>query len=91
LVGMLPLRSADHASYLHNEVPGLHVPDEVRRRIGQARVPRDEGLTIARELLAALPQIAGGAHIVPPYRKRQEAVAALAALEISAVAARRGH
>lgn len=87
LVGMLPLRSADHASYLHNEVPGLHVPEDVRRRIREARAPRDEGLAMARELLAALPQVAGGAHIVPPYRKREEAVAALAALEISAVVA----
>ncbi len=32
LVGLLPLHSARHAEFLHNEVPGITVPDRVRAR-----------------------------------------------------------
>ena len=30
LLGMLPLVSARHAEFLHNEVPGITIPDEAR-------------------------------------------------------------
>ncbi len=36
LVGILPLVSARHASFLHNEVPGISIPEETRRQMEQA-------------------------------------------------------
>jgi homocysteine S-methyltransferase len=37
LAGILPLSSARHASFLHNEVPGVDIPDAVRERMDRAR------------------------------------------------------
>ena len=36
VVGLLPLHSSRHAEFLHNEVPGITVPDEVRARMREA-------------------------------------------------------
>ena len=36
LAGTLPLYSVRHAHFLHNEVPGIHIPDAVLKRIQQA-------------------------------------------------------
>jgi 5,10-methylenetetrahydrofolate reductase len=62
LVGLLPLRSYANAEYLHNEVPGMHVPEAIRERLHGAADERREGIAIARDLLAqfsATPGIAG--------------------------------
>ena len=36
ILGMIPLHSSKHAEYLHNEVPGITIPDEVRARLREA-------------------------------------------------------
>lgn len=54
LVGLLPLRSYANAEYLHNEVPGMRVPETIRERIRKASNEGSEGIAIARELLAEL-------------------------------------
>src|SRR5207247_1914062 len=36
VVGLLPLHSSRHAEFLHNEVPGITVPDQVRARMRDA-------------------------------------------------------
>src|SRR5581483_6157394 len=36
VVGVLPLHSFRHAEFLHNEVPGITIPDHVRARLRQA-------------------------------------------------------
>ena len=33
LVGVLPLYGTRHAAFLHNEVPGISIPDEIQRRL----------------------------------------------------------
>src|SRR5215470_5607395 len=33
LVGILPLHSARHAEFLHNEVPGITIPEDIRCRL----------------------------------------------------------
>jgi len=82
LVGVLPLRSSDHADYLHNEIPGISVPESVRERLQDSGDPAREGLAMARELLHALPELVAGAHVVPPYRMRDRAFDALAAMRL---------
>jgi len=85
IVGLLPLRSAAHAEYLHNEVPGMGIPDAMRASMAAAADPGDTGHALARELLRSLPSRAAGAHIVPPYRKRDRVVEVLDALDLAAV------
>ncbi len=68
LVGILPLASARHAEFLHNEVPGVLLTDAVRDRMRLAGDRgRQEGVKIAQELLMELEDIAAGVYLMPPF------------------------
>jgi homocysteine S-methyltransferase len=69
LVGLLPLASYRNAEFLHNEVPGMRVPEAIRERMrkaGTGEAARREGVAIAREILAAVKDRVAGAYIMPP-------------------------
>src|SRR5712691_421416 len=54
ILGCIPLHSSRHAEYLHNEVPAITIPDEVRARMRAAEEHgHQEGLKLAEELLVA--------------------------------------
>lgn len=68
-IGIMPLASGRNAEYLHNEVPGIQLSDEVRRRMSGLEGPagRAEGVAIAKELLdAALPHF-NGIYLITPF------------------------
>ena len=71
LAGILPLRSSRHAEFLHNEVPGIIIPDEVRKRL--RNIPKDdapeEGISIAQELIQRIRGVVEGAYLMPPFAK----------------------
>jgi homocysteine S-methyltransferase len=68
LMGVLPLASARHAEFLHNEVPGVTLTDAVLDRMRLAGDEgRREGIKIAQELLLELRDIAAGAYLMPPF------------------------
>jgi methionine synthase / methylenetetrahydrofolate reductase(NADPH) len=69
LMGLLPLVTRRHAEFLHNEVPGIDIPDEVRKRIGSATDERAEGIAIALELAQASEGRAVGLYLIPPFRR----------------------
>jgi homocysteine S-methyltransferase len=74
LVGVWPVRSHALALRLHNEVPGIVVPRPVLDRLEAAGSSAAmEGAAVARELLAAVRDLAAGAYLVPPF-KEPEAV-----------------
>jgi homocysteine S-methyltransferase len=81
LVGVLLLRNYRNAEFLHNEVPGMHVPEPVRERMRQANDERSEGIAIARDLLIELGRTPGvaGAYIIPQDRYDAAAEVMLAA------------
>jgi methionine synthase I (cobalamin-dependent)/5,10-methylenetetrahydrofolate reductase len=68
LAGIMPLYGARHAAFLHNEVPGMSIPEKVRARIERAgeKAP-EEGVRIAVELLKDLRGIVQGAYLTPPF------------------------
>jgi homocysteine S-methyltransferase len=70
LAGILPLVSVRHASFLHNEVPGIFIPDETRQRIEEAgeEGPR-VGVTVAVELIQQIKSWASGVYIMPQFHK----------------------
>lgn len=82
LVGILPLVSERNAEFLHNEVPGITLPDEVRRRMrgksGEAGVR--EGLALAMELVEAGKGKVGGWYLMPPFGKVDLALELMAAI-----------
>jgi homocysteine S-methyltransferase len=77
LVGLLPLASYRNAEFLHNEVPGMQVPQEVRdrmRKAGTGAAARKEGVAIAREMLASVRDRVAGAYIMPPLERYELAL-----------------
>jgi methionine synthase / methylenetetrahydrofolate reductase(NADPH) len=71
-VGILPLASHRNAEFLHNEVPGMQIPDPIRARLAKAsgrEAQRAEGLKIAAESLkhARTFKEVAGAYIFPPF------------------------
>lgn len=72
LVGLLPLASYRNAEFLHNEVPGMQVPEAVRERMrkaGSGPAARKEGVAIAREMLSAVRSRVQGAYVMPPFER----------------------
>jgi homocysteine S-methyltransferase len=70
LAGIFPLTSYRLALRLHNEVPGIIVPQELQDALEEAGPNAAEvGMTHARELLAACPGRCDGAYLVAPYRR----------------------
>jgi homocysteine S-methyltransferase len=77
LVGLLPLASYRNAEFLHNEVPGMQVPQAVRdrmRKAGTGAAARKEGVAIAREMLSLVRSRVAGAYIMPPLEKYELAL-----------------
>jgi 5,10-methylenetetrahydrofolate reductase len=72
LVGILPLASYKNAEFLHNEVPGMQIPQRVRDRLRAApdkEAQKRVGIEVARETLAAVyqhPRV-NGVYIYPPF------------------------
>jgi homocysteine S-methyltransferase len=66
LAGITPLESLRHAEFMANEVPGVRVPAAVVDRMREADArgrARDEGLAIAREIVAAVRPLVQGLEI----------------------------
>jgi homocysteine S-methyltransferase len=68
LLGVLPLHSARHAEFLHNEVPGITIPDEQRAAMREAGARGAEvGLEMAMDLLARAEGMVQGTYIMPSF------------------------
>ena len=72
IAGIWPLVSLRNAEFLANEVPGVHVPPEVLERMrvasaGGREAALAEGVTIAREMLAAVRDRVRGVQVSAPF------------------------
>jgi methionine synthase I (cobalamin-dependent)/5,10-methylenetetrahydrofolate reductase len=68
LAGVLPLHSSRHAEFLHNEVPGITIPDRIRAAMRSAGDRGAElGLELAMELLADLRSRSDGTYLMPSF------------------------
>ena len=70
LLGVMPLHSYKHAHYLHNEVPGIDIPEPIRNALQKAG---DDGLRVGCELTMELIETVhskvAGVYIVPSFGK----------------------
>jgi methylenetetrahydrofolate reductase (NADPH) len=75
LPGVGPLASARTASWIRGNVPGVHIPDAIIKRLEGAKEPKLEGRKICVELIQQIREIEGvsGVHIMA---YRQEAAVA---------------
>jgi len=67
LVGITPLKSLKVAQYMHNEVPGVFIPEKLMKRMEQAGDgAEEEGVQIALELIEAVKDKQGvnGIHLM---------------------------
>ena len=70
LVGIFPLTSYRLALRLHNEVPGILVPEPLQEALRDAGPDAAElGMNHARELIAAARDRSDGVYIVAPFRR----------------------
>jgi homocysteine S-methyltransferase len=75
LIGIFYVRSHQLAVRLHNEVPGIVVPEPVQRRLEQAGSnAAAEGLALARDLYEEARDRAAGAYLIPPFKQPEAAL-----------------
>jgi methylenetetrahydrofolate reductase (NADPH) len=72
LPGVGPLASARTALWIRNNVPGIHIPDAIIKRLEGAEQPKLEGRKICVELIQQIREIEGvsGVHIMA-YRQEE--------------------
>jgi len=82
LVGILPLFSLRHADFLHNEVPGIIIPEETRVRLEKAgdQAPQ-EGVRIAIELAQEIKTWADGIYLMPSFSRYDLAAEVIEAIK----------
>ncbi len=68
-VGIMPLTSGRNADFLHNEVPGIQIPEKVRQRLFrfEGDRARREGVTIAAEILESVLDYFNGLYLITPF------------------------
>ena len=73
LPGVGPLASGKAAEWMVKNVPGVHIPEEIIKRMHAAKDQKAEGVAICVEMLQQLAEIEGvaGAHIMA-YRQTQK-------------------
>lgn len=70
LAGILPLVSAKHANFLHNEVPGISIPDETLKRIESAGDGAAKaGVELAVDLIQGIKSWASGIYMMPQFHR----------------------
>ncbi len=81
VVGILPLHSFRHAEFLHNEVPGIGIPDAVRARLRDAG---DHALAVgietAQATLLDVRRRYAGAYLMPSFGRFEVVAEVLEAL-----------
>ena len=70
MLGVLPLRSYRHAEFLHNEIPGMTIPESIREKL---RTSGDKaaaaGVELTKEFLKEARHLVAGAYLMPPFKK----------------------
>jgi methionine synthase / methylenetetrahydrofolate reductase(NADPH) len=68
LLGVIPLLNPRHAGFLHNEVPGITIPDAIFARMEAAGDDSPaEGVRIAKAFMDDVRGMVAGAYIIPAF------------------------
>jgi homocysteine S-methyltransferase len=83
LIGVLPLQGHKHATFLHNEVPGITLSEAALERMRRAGPQgRQEGVKMAQELLLELKELpyVQGVYLMPSFGRYETACEVLEVL-----------
>lgn len=70
VVGVLPLRNYRHADFLHNEVPGIRIPEKIREKLKNAEKDAIKvGVQISKEFIKEAKNMVQGIYMMPPFGK----------------------
>ncbi len=65
IAGVIPLKSANMARFMNQNIPGINVPAGIIDRIEKAEKPVEEGMSICAEAIGELNKLCRGIHIMP--------------------------
>jgi homocysteine S-methyltransferase len=80
IAGIWPLSSLRNAEFMNNEVPGVHVADDIMERMRKADAKgsaREEGIAIARETVQEVRNLVQGIQVSAPFGRYQAALEVL--------------
>jgi methionine synthase / methylenetetrahydrofolate reductase(NADPH) len=81
LLGVLPLQNHRHATFIHNELPGVKLTAEVLDRMERAGADGiNEGLRIAHDMIDACGSLVDGIYIIPSFHRYEMAAQLVAEL-----------
>ena len=70
LIGVWPIRSLELAVRVHNETPGIVVPEHVQERYRRAGPKAGRvGVELVQELIERAREVAAGVYVVAPFRR----------------------
>ena len=70
MLGILPLRSFKHADFLHNEVPGIRIPEKIREKLHAAGQDAAKvGVELSMEFMKEAKPCVAGVYMLPPFQK----------------------
>jgi methionine synthase I (cobalamin-dependent)/5,10-methylenetetrahydrofolate reductase len=79
LVGIWPLSSFQLAFRLHNEVPGITIPEGIQQQLADAGADAKQlGFDLARRLMDEARARAAGIYVIPPFKEPAAALDLLA-------------
>jgi homocysteine S-methyltransferase len=85
IVGIWPIRTLELLVRVHNEVPGMVVPEHVQERYRRAGPrAREIGGDLGLELIAGVRELASGVYVVAPFRQPLNVVEFLPELQPAA-------
>lgn len=75
LLGILPLVSYKHAQFLHHEVPGIEIPENVRSSMEKAgKQSARVGGEIAAEFIDKIKYLVSGIYIMPSFGRFETSI-----------------
>lgn len=72
MLGIIPLRGHKHADFLHNEVPGMRIPDKIREAMRTAGTEAAKlGVKLSMDFIREAKSCIAGVYMMPPFQKYQ--------------------
>jgi methionine synthase / methylenetetrahydrofolate reductase (NADH) len=82
LVGVWPIRTTETLVRVHNEVPGILVPEHVQERYRAAGTgAREVGVALGHELIEGARRLGHGVYVMAPFRQPLDVVGLLPAAQ----------